>query len=153
MNDLRRRSILKAGGTLLVGGLAGCSTSDSSPEGVILAGVELANDTEESYIFHLLVENDNEIISWSSHEVEPNSSEQQAGVEIIYPEMPDTPEPITVHCRVGEHWVSTDFLDEDFEEECVLATFLYGFRAEEVLSTHPTTVNSLENPPESLECP
>ncbi|KDE58297.1 hypothetical protein EL22_05870 [Halostagnicola sp. A56] len=122
-------------------------------------GIEFGNATAEPLTFHYLVENEDEIIFWSSREVTPDAGEEQTGFETFVPDVPPDPGPITVHCRVGDQRATIDFIRDDFggsddvDGKCVIGTFIHGFRGENVLSTHPIAVDAFEEPPEWVECP
>lgn len=149
---LTRRGFV-ATGTAALGTLPGCTAFESDPDGAVLAGVELGNATEETQTFHVLVEYDDEIVHWSSHDVEPAANEGRMGGTIVDPEVPAEPGRVVVHGCVGDRRASTDLVEAGFDGECVVETYIYGFRGDEALSAHPTTVDSLEDPPDSLECP
>ena len=144
----RRQALL--GATAVLSGVAGCSSRPSSnQQGVDLAGVELGNATEESQIFHLLIEYEGEIVHWDAHELEPSDGNQM-GDEVVDPSITTDSGDVEIKCRVGDQHTVTDFDDQDFHGECVLATFLYGFRGDNVLSSHPTTADS--EPSDLIEC-
>ena len=145
----RRQTLL--GVTAVLAGIGGCSSrSLSNQQGVALAGVELGNATEESQVFHLLIESEGDIVHWDAHEVEPSSGDQ-LGSEVVNPGIANGPGDVEIKCRVEDQQTVTDFGDQDFHGECVLGAFLYGFRGDRVLSSHPTTADF--ELPESVECP
>lgn len=147
---MRRRQAL-FGMTAVLTGIAGCfSRPVSEQQGVSLAGIELGNATDESQIFNLLVTYEEEIVHWEAHEVEPGS-ETDMGSKVVDPGITTGPGDVGLKCRVGEHATMTDFDDPNFHGECVLGTFLYGFRDDQVLSSHPTTVDF--QLPDSITCP
>lgn len=145
----RRQALL--GAIAVLSGVAGCSSRPSSnQQGVNLAGIELGNATEASQVFHLLVEYEGEIAHWDAHEVEPSGGNQMGG-EVVDPGITAGPGDVEIRCRVGDQHTVTDFDDQRFHGECVLGTYLYGFRGDTVLSSHPTTADS--EPSELIECP
>ena len=145
----RRQALLGAIGVLV--GVTGCSSSTTSnQQGVALAGVELGNATEEEQMFHLLVEYEEDIVYWNSHELEP-SEENQMSSRVVDPGITTSKGNVEVKCRVGDKHKIADFNYQNFHGECVISTFLYGFRGDQVLSSHPTTVDF--ELPDSIECP
>lgn len=137
-----RRTFLASAGAAGALGLAGCAGDDEPPEGVVLPRVELGNATSEPVRFHVLVEYDGELEHWDDYEVDPGFQAQGMGSDLIDPELPEDPGAVKAHARVGNQRSRIDFEREGYGEgECVIATFLYGFRAEDRLSAHPTSVD------------
>jgi len=145
----RRQALL--GATAVLAGIGGCSSRPSSNrQEVSLAGVELGNASKESQIFHLLVEYEGDIVYWDAHELEP-SGDDQLESEVVDPGITTGRGDVEIKCRVGDQHTVADFGNQDFHGECVLGTFLYGFRGDRILSSHPTTADF--ELPESVECP
>lgn len=149
-----RRTFLSASGIVAAAGLAGCtSLSDDTPDGVVLSMIELGNATDEAQTFDVLVEHDGDIVYWEAHEIEPSGAGQQMGSDRFTPTVPEEPGSVVVHARVGDRWTTTDFVEGGFDGECVVATFLYGFRGDDVLSAHPISADALEGQDDLPACP
>lgn len=152
---MNRRTFLAGVGVASIGGLAGCTgAADDNPEGVRLPRVELGNATAETHTFHVIVEFDGEIHHWDSYEIEPGFNEQGLGSQLINPNLPDEAGDVVVHARIGAQRSRIDFDREGYGEgECVIATFLYGFRGDDELSSHPTSLEDSGDLANRISCP
>lgn len=152
---MNRRTFLSCSGLAVAGGLAGCTGgADETPDGVILPRVELGNASSTPQTFHVLVEYNGELDHWASYEIEPTVGQEGMGSELIDPELPPDPALITAYVRVGEERAAIDFEAEGYSEgKCVIATFLYGFRGDDILSAHPTSLADSGRVADEVDCP
>ena len=150
-----RRTFLSCASVVAIGAFSGCTgRASDTGDGVILPRVELGNATNESQTFHLLIEFNDNIAHWDSYEVGPTFAEQGMGSEMIDPDLPDESGAVTAHVRIGSERASIDFEEEGYGDgDCVIATFLYGFRGEDQLSAHPVTVDENWGVSEQIACP
>ena len=154
-STMDRRAFLACASLTTVAGIAGCTGSaDESEDGVIMPRVELGNATNDTQTFHLLVEYDGEFEHWNSYDVEPSLDSGSMGSELIDPGLPDEPGEVVVYVRIGDRRARIDFADDGYGDgECVLATFLYGFRGDNRISAHPMTLADDEDLAAELDCP
>lgn len=123
---MNRRRFLAGCGAAATVGLAGCAASGADgPASVVLTHVELANGTGEPQVFHLLVELHDDVVHWSSHEVDGGDDGEMGGA-VVEIAAPDEPGAVEVHGRVGETWRTVDFDADRYDGERVIAVFQYG---------------------------
>lgn len=124
---MNRRQYLAGVGAISAVGLAGCAASGTDgPARVVLTHVELANGTGEPQVFHLVVEHDDEVVHWSSHEVDGGGDGGEMGGAVVEMAPPDEPGVVAVHGRVGETWRTVDFDTDRYDGDRVIAVFQYG---------------------------
>lgn len=106
----------------------GClSLNDERRDGVILTHVELGNITDEPQTFDVLLTRDGEIIHWTQHELDAG------GEEVLAIDAQKAHGRVEVLVRVNDNWDRTDFDDEIYDGERVIAVVTYGMVEDEAL--------------------
>ena len=149
-----RRTFLGTAGLGAVTGVAGCLGGEEDVEGVLLPRVELGNATSEAVTVDVIVEYDGEIEYWDAHQVAPGGGENGMGSQLVDPELPEEPGQVIAQARIDQQRASIDFAESGYGDgNCVIATFLYGFRGDDVLSAHPATVEDDWANADAIGCP
>lgn len=129
-----RRTFLVGSASVFTAIVSGCTTfADEERDGVILTHVELGNASDGPQVFDVLATHDDEIIHWSSHEVEVTENEEAAGGEVIGINAPDEYGRVEVLVRAKDQWAQTDFDTDEYDGERVIAVVTYGMVEDELL--------------------
>lgn len=95
--SLSRRRLLALGAGA-AGTLAGCTgADDGAPAGIRLPAFHLQNEGTTAHSVDLLIERDDEVVHWRTHDLEPN-----AGSTVVEASWPDDPATFEVKARVDD---------------------------------------------------
>ena len=111
----------------------------------------MVNTTSTAVAFDVIVESDDEMVYWESHEVEPAQDNRQTNTETIVPDLPEESETILVHGRVDGQRRTIDLRRDNFDGECVLPSFIWQ-KSEDGFGTTVNLVADLSDPPEAVSC-
>lgn len=150
MSPPTRRRVL-AVSTASIGALAGCSLPTGGSPDATLGGISLVNTTSTVMAFDVIVESDDEIVYWESHDIDPAPDENQTNTETIVPNLPEESDSIVVHGRVDDQRRTIDLQRDNFDGECVLPSFIWQ-KSEDVFGTTVNLVADLSDPPEEVSC-
>ena len=149
-----RRTFLGGLGLTAAGGLAGCTGAADEESGVRLPRVELINASTTDQTFHVIVKYDGEIAHWDSYDVESRYDEEGTGSMLVNPGIDPEPGHVSVHTRVDDEESEIDFDREGYGDgECVLATFTYGFRGDDQLTSYPELLEDGGEVVAGISCP
>jgi len=145
----RRKLLLLSGAAL--SGLAGCAIPTSGSTNVTLSGISLVNTTSTAVEFDVIVESDDRIVYWESHEIDSAPDDSQTNIETIVPDLPDEYDNVAVHGRVNGQRRTINLGRENFDNECVLPSFIYQI-SNNIFGTTVDLVDNLSDPPEEVNC-
>lgn len=85
MTSFTRRQLLGGVAVAGVGAVAGCSDGDAEPDGTRLVAASVQNQHDEPHVVDVIVEFDNAIEHWSTHELEDKTGNNNIELERNWP--------------------------------------------------------------------
>jgi hypothetical protein len=95
-------------GLLALFGLAGCQRSRGTTTTTSIGTIELLNERPVDETFHVVVEHDDTVAFWETHEVS-GSDDQSINVAELEKKLPQGRSgALEIHARVGDAWDTTE---------------------------------------------